>query len=424
MKKFLKVLLILFYCSANLKAGSNDDFKQGYIITLNGDTTKGFLLVQVSRNASEQCVFKYNANSENKIYKPGEITGYRFVDSKYYISKEISIDSTTKKMVFLEFLIKGIANMYYYMDSKEHYYIEKFPNGLLELTEEQKVVNQEGNNYIIPSRHKGKLLFLMQDCPGINNEIQRTRLTNKSLIRLTKDYHEKVCNSEKCIIYEKINTSVKVKFGIIVGFSNNKYNFGDELISNYGNNYQFGVGLKVSNIFTFNEHFNLKANILFEKDSKSYTLSLPDGVQFCHITYNDVAYNLIDLRSLGNPSAYLPDIKADLDVIDLKIPVTLNYDFNIAKKTILTCGFGISNKIIVSQNKNFKVDEFYAVYGESIHSLLTGVIITTGIEGNWFGKHTVFVNATYEYLTDFRSKVDNTLKLINNQFSVQAGIYF
>jgi hypothetical protein len=94
------------------------------------------------------------------------------------------------------------------------------------------------------------------------------------------------------------------------------------------------------------------------------------------------------------------------------------------KKTILTCGVGISNKIIVSQNKNFRVDDFYAVYGESIHSLLTGVIATTGIEGNWFGKHTFFVNVGYEYLTDFRSKVDNALKLINNQFSLQAGINF
>jgi hypothetical protein len=56
--------------------------------------------------------------------------------------------------------------------------------------------------------------------------------------------------------------------------------------------------------------------------------------------------------------------------------------------------------------------------------LLTGVIATTGIEGNWFGKQTFFVNVDYEYLTDFRSKVDNTLKLLNNQVSLQIGMYF
>ena len=420
MKHFFKVLLILFYCNTNLNANSNNDFKEGYIISLNGDTTKGFLLVQISRNASDQCVFKPNANSANTIYKPGEIAGYRYLNGKYYISKEINIDSTTKKVVFLEFLIKGIASIYYYMDYEEHYYIEKYPNSLVELTEKERTFFDEGTSgregshtYIMPSKYKGKLIFALQDCPSINKEIQNTRLTHKSLIKLTKDYHEKVCNSESCIIYEKINTSAKVRFGVLMGFSKNQYNFGRQLISNYGNNYQIGAALKVSNIFMFNRHINLKTNFILEKDSKSYTLSLPDGVQYSHVTYNDVFYNLIDLRSLGNPSAYLPDMKADLDVIDLKIPVTLNYDFNI-KKTILTCGFGISNKIIMSQNKNFRVDDFYAVYGESIHSLLTGVIATTGIEGNWFGKHTFFVNVDYEYLTDFRSKVDNTLKLLNN----------
>ena len=430
MKHFFKVLLILFYCNTNLNANSNNDFKEGYIISLNGDTTKGFLLVQISRNASEQCVFKPNANSANTIYKPGEIAGYRYLNGKYYISKEINIDSTTKKVVFLEFLIKGIASIYYYMDNEEHYYIEKYPNSLVELTEKERTFFDEGTSgregshtYIMPSKYKGKLMFALQDCPSINKEIQNTRLTHKSLIKLTKDYHEKVCNSESCIIYEKINTSAKVRFGVLMGFSKNQYNFGRQLISNYGNNYQIGAALKVSNIFMFNRHINLKTNFILEKDSKSYTLSLPDGVQYSHVTYNDVFYNLIDLRSLGNPSAYLPDMKADLEVIDLKIPITLNYDFNI-KKTILTCGFGISNKIIMSQNKNFRVDDFYAVYGESIHSLLTGVIATTGIEGNWFGKHTFFVNVDYEYLTDFRSKVDNTLKLLNNQVSLQIGMYF
>jgi hypothetical protein len=421
MKHLFIVLLILFYCNVNLKANSNKDFIEGYIISLNGDTTKGYLLLQESRNASEKCIFRNITDGEPIIYKPGEISSYRYLNGKYYISKEITIESTTKKVVFLEFLIKGMANVYYYVDNDEHYYIEKFPNGLLELTEKQTTSNVNGRNYITPSKYKGKLMHELQDCPGISNEIQNTRLTHKSLIKLTKDYHEKVCNSESCIIYEKGNTSSKVKFGILLGFSKNMYNFGGQFITNYGNNYQIGVALKISNFLMFNEHLKLKANILFEKDSKSYTISLPDDVHFNHLTYNNVVYNL---RNLTSSYDYLPSIKADVNVLDLKVPIILNYDFNIAKKTILACGIGISNKIIVSQNKNFRVDEFYAAYGESIHSLLTGVIVTTGIEGNWFGEHTVFVNMTYEYLNDFRSKVDNTLKLVNTQFSLQIGMYF
>jgi hypothetical protein len=90
---------------------------------------------------------------------------------------------------------------------------------------------------------------------------------------------------------------------------------------------------------------------------------------------------------------------------------------------MLTCGIGISNKIIMSQNKDFKVDEFYNRYGKSINSLLTGVVVTTGIEGKWFGKHTFFVNAFYEQLEDLKSRADQILKLKNTQFSLQLGIY-
>jgi hypothetical protein len=273
MKHFFKVLLILFYCNANLKANSNNNFTEGYIISLNGDTTKGFLLSQESRNASAKCIFRPTADSESKIYKPGEISGYRYLNGKYYISKEINIDSTTKKVVFLEFLIKGMANVYYYMDNEEHYYIEKFPNGLLELTEKQVTYFKDGHSYISSPKYKGKLMYELQDCPGISNEIQNTRLTHKSLIKLTKDYHEKVCNSGSCIIYEKVNTSVIVKFGVLMGFSKNQYNFGRQLISNYGNIYQIGAALKISNFLMFNRHISLKANFSFEKDSKSYTLS-------------------------------------------------------------------------------------------------------------------------------------------------------
>ena len=346
MKHFFDILLILFFCNANLKASSNNDFKEGYVISLKGDTTKGFILEQISRNASEQCIFKLNAKSESKMYKPGEIAGYRYLNGKYYISKEINIDSTTKKVIFLEFLIKGMANVYYYMDTKEHYYIERSPIGLLELTEETTTYFDGSHNYVSQSKYKGKLIFELQDCPGIINEIQNTRLNHKSLIKLTKDYHEKVCNSESCIIYEKGNTSAIVKFGVLMGFSKNQYNFGGQLISNYGNTYQIGAALKMSNFLMFNRHISLNANFNFEKDSKSYTLSIPDGVLKCKTKYNDVIYVLNKINYGANGYPYLPSIMVDLNVVDLKIPITLNYDFNIAKKTILTCGVGISNKII------------------------------------------------------------------------------
>lgn len=419
MKHLFKILLVLFLCNANLRAGSKNDFREGYIISLKGDTTKGFLLTQISTNASKKCIFKLSADSEYKTYEPNEISGYRYLNDKYYVSKEISIDSLTKKLVFMEFLIKGMASVYYYVDNEEHYFIEN-SNGLFELTEKQRMYENEGHNYAIPSRAKGKLLYMLKDCPDINNEIQNTRLTHKSLIKLTKNYHEKVCDSESCIVYEKNNTSPKLKLGMLVGASTSKYNFGGQLVSNYGNNFQLGAALKLSNIFMFNEHLSLKANFIFEKDLTSYTLSKSQDNVYYFVTYNDIRYPLNFYNSIDAKKS----LQADLNVIDIKIPITLNYDISISKKTFFTFGVGISNKIILSQNKNLKIEEFYREYGKSINSLLSGLVVTTGIEGKWFGKHTQFLNVGYERFSDFRSRVDSFLKLSNPQYSIQAGIYF
>jgi hypothetical protein len=413
MKYVFIVLLIFFFCNANLKANSTSNFKEGYIISLKGDTIKGFLLEQIGRNASKQCVFKPNANSESKMYKPDEIAGYRYLNGKYYISKEVSIDSTTKKVVFLEFLIKGMVNVYYNVDNEEHYYIEKYPNDLLELTEKQTTYYNGGHNYISQSKYKGKLIFELNDCPGINKEIQNTRLTHKSLIKLTKDYHEKVCKSANCIIYESRNNSTKVKFGILIGFSQNKYNFDNLLISNFNNSFQIGAGIKVSNFLFSNKHFSLNANFLFEKDSRTYLLNVQDFSSYYSLVHNNTINYLGDFKKNG--------VQADLSIIDLKIPISLNYNFNIAQKTIYNIGVGISNKRILSQKIDYQLMDLVKSYKLSVTPLIGGMF-TTGIEGNWLGKHSVFLNATYEYLFSYKS--ENYLSIHNNQLSIQAGIYF
>jgi len=421
MKYLLLALLILCNFITKAQADSDSEYKEGYIITSKGDTTKGFLFKHISRLASEKCIFKATINSKPKTYYPNEIAGYRFIDGKYYVSKEIKTDSTTKKLIFLEFILKGKVNVYYYVDLIEHYYIEKTPEDLVELTEEQKTFHddEKGRSYYSTSRFKGKLKVLLSDCPAIYNEIQSTRLTHQSLIKLTKDYNEKVCGTD-CIVYERKITSSKLKYGILMAYSKNSYNFGDQFITDTRNSFQVGIGIKTSNIFMFNEHLNLKANILFEKDSKAYTVSLADDVHFNHLTYNNVSYNL---RNLTSSYDYLPSVTADLNVLDLKVPISLCYDINMTHNTFLTLGIGISNKIILTQNKDFKIDDFYEKYGKSINSLLTGAIISAGLEGKWFGKHTLFLNANYESYA-YLARVDPSWRLKNKQMTIELGMYF
>lgn len=416
MKHHLKLLLIFAFCYSNLKA--IDIYKEGYILSLKGDTTKGFLLVQIAPNASEKCIFKQTVDGNPSTFLPGEIAGYRYVNGKYYISKEIKVDSATKKVVFLEFLIKGTASVYYYVDNEmEHYYIEKSPGGFTELTEKEKTyLDEDGRTYISPSQYKGKLAYILQDCPSIRNEIQNTKLSHKSLIKLTKDYHKKVCSSESCIIYERGNTSAIVQFGILAGISQNKYNFDNFLISNFRNCFQIGAGVKISNFLFFNEHINLKANFLFEKDSKSYTLYVQD--------LHKIYYMLVQNGNSSYLGNYKNGFQTDLSITDLKIPISFNYNFNLTQKSIYTLGIGISNKIILTQNTDYQIKSPSNAFTVEVSKLLGGVIVTTGIEGNWLGKHTAFVNGIYEYLYSYNQDLNRAFQTYNTQFTIQAGVYF
>ncbi len=96
------------------------------------------------------------------IKAPGDIIAYRFIDGKYYISREVN-----NKKVFLECLIKGKVNIYYLRDDYgNHYYIDKDNMKLAELPYEEgkKYVNGK-EVYYETTKHLGLLYTYMHDAP-------------------------------------------------------------------------------------------------------------------------------------------------------------------------------------------------------------------------------------------------------------------
>jgi len=416
MKHIFKLsLILLLFCSSALKAESSINYIPGFVIQLNGDTLKGTLLIQKSKKAGERCVIK-TETGENKIFLPGEIQGYRYEGGKYYITMEIQNEYLNKKTVFLEYLIKGITSIYYFFDEKEHYYAEKDGVGLLELTEDKKISVFDNDEFVAPNQTEGKLMYIMQDCPAVQKDIRHIRLDHKSLIKLAKNYHEKVCDSKSCIIYEKARTAAKLTWNIFTGYSKNQYDFGGQAYTYFMDNFQVGLGLKLSNIFMFDEHLNLRVNLILEKDSKYSTLTTYGDVPV-HFESDDVTY-ILNKTYLAFP--ILPSIKAHIDVFDVNIPITFNKEIPLTKKTTLYFGAGLANKFILSQNSKFKVDGFYESHG-SIRSYLAGIAANVGLEEKWFGNHTFSINASYEHLQNWGSD-PTALHLFNNQFSIQLGI--
>lgn len=176
------------------------DFRTAYIISSTGDTIYGEIDYRGDELMSSICRFK---SAENTIvdYSPDDIAAYRFIDSKYYVSRELN-----HKKVFLEYLIKGKVNIYYMRDeSGDHYYIDKEDVKLMEIPYEAGIRYIGGKQYYYEStEHVTLLNDYMQDAPGFQSRIQSfNKPEHKNLIKLAEDYHNAVCEEEECVIYEK-----------------------------------------------------------------------------------------------------------------------------------------------------------------------------------------------------------------------------
>lgn len=200
---------------------AQSDFRLGYYITNDLDTVFGLIDYRGEIRNFRICIFKKDENSIQQEFKPGEIHSYRFIDSKYYISKYIPIGNSNT-LVFAEYMLNGIVDLYYYRDDKEHYLIEKGDSTLMELTNEDIRVYKEGTQtkyYRKSNRYKGQLNYLFSDCEEISDEIKDVSLTHKSLLNISKLYHDHICRDESCIIYEKKLPLFKWQISPIIGIS-------------------------------------------------------------------------------------------------------------------------------------------------------------------------------------------------------------
>ena len=124
MKKYLLTSILLFSFILTVHAQSN--YSSGYIITNDQDTIFGLIDYRTDKMNALTCHFKKDLTSAEQTYLPGQIFGYRFTDAgKFYISKFVTINSIQQK-VFLEYLLQGIMNLYYYCDESDAEYLNYY----------------------------------------------------------------------------------------------------------------------------------------------------------------------------------------------------------------------------------------------------------------------------------------------------------
>lgn len=215
MKLKFSLLILLFTFSGILYAQT--DFRPGFVITNSLDTLHGTIDYRSDLAMSSNCRFK---DDDGKVtdFTPNDIAAFRFADSKYFVSREVE-----GKKVFLEYLIKGMVNVYYMRDDMgDHYLLDREDKPLTRIPYERgvRVVDNKSIHYE-STLHIGLLKYFMHDAPQLESSIARIkRLEHRRLIRLAENYHNLVCQDEECIVYEKREPLFKVNLEVVGGVVN------------------------------------------------------------------------------------------------------------------------------------------------------------------------------------------------------------
>lgn len=246
-------------------------YQNGYYITLDHDTIYGLIRNKGEMGNSSSCTYKRDKSSDPIRFSAEDINGYAILNEKYYVAKIIKTDNWESR-VFVELLISGHSNLYFYRDQNNYFYIiENKAGRLYELYKKSETVAQKGSGEVTRDtyRHIRMLKTAFSDCMEIQPKIEKTQLNRRSMVRITNDYNNCISN-EKSVIYSKPDKKNMIQIAPVLGFTSSLLSFNREFYSefNYDRSLNFTFGLQVDAIFySINDRFSLQLDLLYNKNN-------------------------------------------------------------------------------------------------------------------------------------------------------------
>jgi len=218
-------LLFVFLCFLpTLFLPAQTDFREGFLVTNGGDTLRGEIDYRGDVFLTTTCRFRRDGQKASD-YPPQDIQSYRFVDSRYFVSKTVD-----EKPVFLECLFTGAVNIYALSRSapeNDRFFIEKEEVRLTEIPYEEgvrRVPVEDAPNKLNTKvnyqskEHIGVLSFFMQDAPELIPSIQSMQKPrSRTLVKLAQSYHQAVSGESQSISYVKDVPFLKIMPEVVGG---------------------------------------------------------------------------------------------------------------------------------------------------------------------------------------------------------------
>lgn len=299
-------LLIIISIALYQTIYSQNDFRKGYIVSLKNDTINGYVAYKENDSQYKTCHFKLAEDQELSKYDPSQILGYRYLNDKVFISKEVIKEDLTKEKAFLEILVKGKATLYGYLGV---FYIEMQDKEMHKLIDEKVLVEKNGKEYYKNSnRHIAALSYLLADCESIKEKINKVTYRELKLTKLIELYNE--CDGGESISFKVEKPGFKTEFGLVIGMNSSQLNFSSDL----HNTEHLTNGFNRENSMMPGIYFDFSSPRLNERTSINI------GLFYIPATYT--SYTIV------KSSSTLTDYNnVTIEVEQLKIPLAFRYTF-------------------------------------------------------------------------------------------------
>jgi hypothetical protein len=347
-KKTKLFTLIIFNFLLLQNVFSQENFTKGFIISVKGDTIKGFIDYRNWEKNPDKITFK-NLNSETKkTINPIDIQGFG-VNNDFYesaivkleLSSNSTIDLTILKeldmktdTVFLEAMFRGSKSLYSYKSEqiREQFFIKN--QGVFELLIYKRYLKNTDEQTKIAENatYLSQLSMYFQEASNIQSRLRSVEYTKKSLKSLFANYYSQSQDSSK---FQKKTEKAFLEFGVLAGVSIFNINFKGtafpELIN--GN---FNTSIKPT--------VGINLDIVFPRNQKRW--SLRNEIMYSSFTTEG---NYLDYEYEEKYSTY----KTNLDYAYLKLVNMIRYKLLIGKVDIFING-GISNGLAIKNEKTLE----------------------------------------------------------------------
>ncbi len=329
MRWLLRLILLLLIIAPGIGVEGQANFREGRVITIEGDTLTGLIKDGFTPRNSRLCLFKESRKDKLVRYHPDDLRSFKIGEDKYYAAKVVSVKGKPER-VFTQVLLEGDINLYHQRTDKEYsYYLEKEEGSLIGLVNRDREYERESNWFSrgystyeeakIPE-FRDTLYNLFEDSKAVQQQVYKVRYNHKSFMDITKSYVKETCPGAECISYESELSRNRERFGAFTGLNLSKVYFEDG-----------GAESNVHATMPFGIFYHIPLSFIHDR------LSFQNEVLFRRLQY-DQLYNA------PNETIYT---KLKWDVIG--IPFLLQYRISV-KPFSPTIGFGKELGIVVNSD--------------------------------------------------------------------------